>query len=85
MTEEIKENKNNNPLLNPENWVEVAKWIVLFLIAVIIPTALLAMSWIFIRPSLAVFIIITVLYLVLTILFMLPLIRNSNSGQEKTD
>ncbi|PJE57450.1 MAG: hypothetical protein COU82_01905 [Candidatus Portnoybacteria bacterium CG10_big_fil_rev_8_21_14_0_10_38_18] len=67
-------NTNTNPIKDPREWLDVIRWIAIFLISVFIPIIGLIYFWVKFKPSFEIFITLSVLYLIVTLLLLKPFV-----------
>lgn len=59
-----------------QDWFEIIKWVIIFFVSVIIPLLLLFMLWVIAKPETGVFILLTLVYLIPTIILIKPLVKS---------
>jgi len=79
--EQPAENQENsdNPFRNPKEWVDLTKWIIVFIVSVIIPLLLLAIFWAILRPDNIILLIFSLIYFCLSYVIVKPLVSNTKN------
>lgn len=67
-------NTHINPIKDPREWLDVIRWIAIFLISVFIPIIGLIYFWVKFKPSFEIFLTLSLLYLIATLLLLKPFV-----------
>lgn len=66
----------SNPFKDPKEWIDLAKWIIVFIVSTIAPLVLLTIFWVVLKPDNIVLLIFSLIYFCLTYLLVKPLVSN---------
>ena len=69
-----------NPLKDLREWVDLIKWILIFLLSILVPIMGLIYFWVNFKPPFDVFLTLAVIYLIITLLLLKPLTFNKDEN-----
>lgn len=61
---------------------ELEMWAIIYVLSVIVPCFLLGVFWLRYKPPFSIFFVLSLVYLTITLLLLLPLIRGKSKDQQ---